>query len=207
MKTINVNVYKFSELSEKAKEKAMDNYRKYFEYFLGDENKATLDAFLKIFYFVKVTDYEYGLDRNNIDYKITIDDEIRDLQGLRLYKWLWNNFQNLIYKGKYYSTQGYYDKENKYHYKSNYSKVIKENSCILTGYCMDDHILSPIYEFLDYKNDKKHNEMTIDDLISDCLHSWLFACRDDVEYRYSDECIMEELENDGECFDENGDRI
>lgn len=58
MKTI--NVYQFNELSEEAKEKAVQQYRSSgFEYAWQDESRDSLKAFCDLFN-VKVTDYSIG---------------------------------------------------------------------------------------------------------------------------------------------------
>lgn len=46
MKTIQINLYKFSELSETAKQTAIENYRNtHNDYFWADENRETLSKF------------------------------------------------------------------------------------------------------------------------------------------------------------------
>jgi hypothetical protein len=58
MKTI--NTYSFSELSDKAKDKALEDYRSHgFEYAWQDENMDSLKSFCDLFG-VKITDYQIG---------------------------------------------------------------------------------------------------------------------------------------------------
>jgi len=38
----------------------------------------------------------------------------------------------------------------------------------------------------------------------DCLHNWLFGCRDDYEYQLSDESIIENIQANEYEFDEDG---
>lgn len=58
MKTI--TTYSFSELSEEAKSRALDDYRSSgFEYAWQDENRHSLSAFC-VFFGVKVTDWSIG---------------------------------------------------------------------------------------------------------------------------------------------------
>ena len=163
-----------------------------------NENEDTLKAFENIFP-IKVGDWEYGY-RNFINFKMTVDyEEIENMTGIRLLKYLWNNYRRDIYNGKYYSTSGHYDEQGKYHYKKRYSKITLEHSCVLTGYCMDDEILQPIYDFM-----QKPDNRTFYDLINDCLHNWIFACNQELEYQNSDEAIIETIQANEYDFLENG---
>jgi hypothetical protein len=196
-RTICKTVYKFDELSDKAKEKALEWARTSLDYGRSDENADTLKAFCDIFP-VKVKSWEYGWG-TNISYSLTCDDEVENLSGIRLAKYIWNNYKADIYKGKYYSTKGQYI-DGKYTYKYRHSKIILEASCALTGYCIDEDILQPIYDFL--KNPKAG--VTFAELIDDCLHAWLKACEDDYEAYYSDESLADHITANEYEFYEDG---
>lgn len=114
-----------------------------------------------------------------------MDDGIETLSGQRLATYLWNNYRHQPYKGKYYS---------KYP-KSRYSRVILDNSCVLTGFYIDDSILAPMYEHMD----KPNGSQTFRELIDLCLDSYFKACRDDYNHSQSEECFVKDAEaNDWE---------
>lgn len=199
MRSIQVNVYNINELSEKAKQKAYLSWCSTIDYPWSNENENTLYAFENIFP-IKVTHWEYDEARGYIKFRFTDDDTIANLSGIRLMKYLYNNYFNHLYKGRYYSL--WRKKENSTGHKcppkliSRYSKIILDNCCPLTGYCVDDAILEPIYEFL-----KRPYDITFEGLMKKCLDSWITACVEDYAYCYSMEYFIEEaLVNDYEYF-------
>lgn len=198
MKEVTIKVYPINELDQPQQEKAFYNWLESDDYTWNAENKDTLEKFSDIFP-IKVKKYEYGY-QNFIDWNFTESEEIENLSGIRLMKYIYNNYFQYIFKGKYYSTKGHYDENNKYHYKHRYSKIIFENCCPLTGYCMDDDILEPIYKFL--KNPEKH--ITFYHLLSDCLYSWVHACQNDYEHSTSKEFFIEECQANERLFYSDG---
>lgn len=198
MRTATIEVYKIDELSESAKEKAFNKFCAN-DCYNGDDNRNTLSKFEEVFP-VKVTNYEYGY-HNYINYKFTADDDIENLSGIRLMKHIYNNYFTDLFKGKYFSKGKYINDQ--YTYKYRHSKVMFENCCVLTGYCIDDDILEPIYKFL--KKPEEHIIFT--DLMYDCLQSWIYACNADYEAYYSMESFEDiarineyEYTEDGEMF-------
>jgi hypothetical protein len=188
-------LYKFDELSETAKEKAFEEWLKYAEYFFANDNAESLKKFCEIFP-VKVKDWEYGY-RYDISARFDIDPNAEELTGIRLQKYLWNNYGSLIYQGKYYSKGQY--KDGKYTYKQRRSKVLKQTDCVLSGYWIDYELLKPIYTFLDGRNPTG----TFEDLLQDCLNSWLIACQKDYEHFFSYDNFQEEMiETDNEFTEE-----
>jgi hypothetical protein len=188
-------IYTFDELSETAKEKAFEEWLKYAEYFFADDNAESLKKFCEIFP-VKVKDWKYGY-RYDISASFDIDPNAEELTGVRLQKYLWNNYGSLIYQGKYYSKGQY--KDGKYTYKQRRSKVLKQKDCVLSGYWIDHELLTPIYTFLDSRNPSG----TFEDLLQDCLNSWLIACQKDYEHSFSYEYFQEEMtETDNEYTEE-----
>ena len=73
-------------------------------------------------------------------------------------------------------------------------------NCPFTGYCMDETLLDPIRAFLEYPSPNTDYQM----LMSDCLHKWLYACRDDYEHWLSPEAIKEDIEANEHEFTEDG---
>ncbi len=98
-----------------------------------------------------------------------------------------------LFKPKTYYLNGNFKKQRK-------SRVFTDNSCVLTGYCADEDILKPIYDFL--KSPDK--DTTLYDLMDKCLDNFFKSCRDDMEYQCSEECFKEScVANDYEFY-ENG---
>jgi hypothetical protein len=181
MRTITREVFTVKELLESAKEKAHYNYCSNDSYAWAGENEAVLKEFTKIFP-VSITKWEYGY-QNFICFRFTDDEDIENLSGIRLLKYLYNNYYSRLFKGKYFYKSNYANGQHKYRH----SRIIMDNCCVLTGYCIDDDILEPIYKFL--KNPCKH--ITFNDLLDDCLQSWVIACSKDYEAYYDIEHFEE----------------
>ena len=194
MKTI--NVYEFNELNDAAKEHALSKYQSSNDYPWNDENSDVLNAFEKIFP-IKVTDYEYGY-RNDISFEFTGHGEIEGMAGIRLMKYIYNNFYNEFTQGKYYSTQGYYDENKKYHYKFKHSKIQRNNH--LTGYYIEEDILKPIIDFLKEPNDN----IDFNDLMNSCLYAWVHACDNDYQNTLTMEYYEEHAMANEYEFNEDG---
>lgn len=204
-RTIRTKVYKFDELSEAAQQKAVDNCRSMFaedSAFSYDEAYETVKEFHDIFGTKEGRnswlDINFG----------SIEDNVLELKGLRLRKYIWNNYKCRLFSGKYYSTVGRYDANGKYHYKSRKSRVIIEHSCELTGVCWDEFLLQPIYEFLDWKLRPDYNSyMDFEALVNDCFDSLRKALEAEEEYRCSDEYVREEIIANEYEFTKDGNRF
>ena len=208
MKTIEIKLYKFSELSEDAKEIALDDYRSG-----GDEDCSYF--YDEAYETVKKFNSLFGINegsRSWLDFSTSyFDDTILELKGLRLRKYIINNFSHGLYKGKYFSLWSKKDVSFKHHkngypvLKTRYSKVMLENCCVLTGVCYDNSMLKPIYEFLDWNLRPDYNSyMDFETLIGDCFHNLNSDLESEVEYRNSDEAIIETIEANEYDFTEEG---
>lgn len=185
-----IEVYEFYELDEQTQEKILNKFRDDpYRYAWDSENRDTLNAFEKVFP-IKIKYWSYGGRGEGVNFEMTCDDEIENMTGLRLRTYLINNFYDDIFKRKLYW---------KNFTKKRASKLFRENSCVLTGYCMDDNILDPVYKFI-----KKPNGDNFYDLMNDCLQGWVYSCSRDQEYAYSDESIKEDIEANDYRFDANG---
>jgi hypothetical protein len=185
MRTIEQTIYRFAELSDNAKEKAINNY--YGDgvgYAWEGENLDSLKEFYNVFSSLVQSGH-----RNWTDVRIAGDDAIMELSGIRAATYLWNNYKRDLYKPKFYWKGG----------KTRRSKIQVETSCVLTGFCMDDYVLSPIYEFI-----SKPDRRTIDDLMRECVESWLIACERDYEYQQTAEYFEEMAEANDWEFTEYG---
>jgi len=215
MKTIELKIYSFSELSEEAQQKAISNYRNNGIdcQYIYDEAYQTIKKANELF------NIKEGRNSWLVFSLSHIDDNIMNLKGLRLRKYLINNFE--LYKGKFYAAIGdnriinhpcikvhKYDMNKGARVSSSnfyYSRIQKENSCILTGVCYDDSFLGPMYDFInDYRNFPSANYQTFEDIIQYCFDSLKKDLESEEEYRNSDEAIKEEIEANEYEFTEDG---
>ena len=200
MREVTMKVYSVEELSERALDRAYYDWCSDSDYPLGKENLKTLLEFEKIFP-VEVTDWQYGGSYKYVRFHMTCEDEVADLEGFRLAKYIWNNYRYSIYKGKYYSKGKYVG--GKYQYVSRHSKIILEKGCPLTGYYLDYDILKPIWDFLD----NPRPNITFEDLMEECLENWLEACENDFNDYYSKETFIEIAKVNEWEFYEDGSRF
>lgn len=201
MRTIKLKIYSFRELSEEAKETAIDNYvkGKIFDLhvsFLQDEVNDTANAFMRQFP-VKIS---YHCRRMFTNMEFYGDIWIEDLKGLRLRTYILNNFGEILYKPRFIYT-GIIGQPG---IQTGYSKIQKDNTCVLTGACWDDSLLEPIYEFIEKYDDRRYGDTTFDDLIRGCGENLLYTYNREVEYRQSDEYIRETLTESDYEFLEDG---
>lgn len=152
------DIYTFNELTEEGKQSAIDNWRNMGDdWAWGDENRQSLDTF-ESEWPVKVTGWEYSLcSHSYINYEMEyIDyDEVLEFTGIRLMKWIVNNYSDVLWSGHWVS--------GKYYPKERHSRITMD-PYMPTGYCMDNDIRQPIYDFLKAPS----NHTTIEDILYDC---------------------------------------
>jgi len=210
MKTITVNLYQFSELSEEAKENAINYFQnKEGDFFwITDEAGNSFEKFADIF---NITNWAIDYCepyRNN--YRINLDDDIKNLSGQRLATYIYNNYKKDLFKKKYLkSFNGHKKHKNIVNYTakttgnkycSYYSPLKIDNSCVLTGVCYDDDLLTPIYDFINKPNDR----IDFETLLNDCIYNLCHSVASEIEYQYTKECIKENIENNNYEFTEDG---
>jgi len=211
MKTIRTKVYQFNELTEQAKQKAINDFRNNgidIDY-IYDEAQNSVKEFHDIF------GTKEG-DRSWLDVKTGhIEDNIIELTGLRLRTYIINNFGNRLYKGKYFSLWSKTEVSYKYHkegfpvLKSRYSKVIFDNCCPLTGVCYDNSLLQPIYDLIENYREKAdyYSYMTFETLMNDCFESLEKDIEAECESIQTDEYIAEQIEANEYDFTKDGKRF
>lgn len=209
MRTVRTKVYKFNELSEQAKQKAIDTFRSnnngvnFYAEDICNSAKKVIELFnLK-------TGNEYSDIRTS-----HIDDNILQLSGVRLYKYIINNYYSDLFTPAYIKTiyKEWHCKlficklktgrdGNKY--TQVYSKTKKDNSCVLTGVCYDMDILEPIYKFLE----KPSKGTTFEDLMNEIGNAISKTYSDNDEWVNSDEFITETIESNDYEFTQDGRRF
>ena len=201
MRTVRTKVYQFNELSEEAKQKAIEQYRNndhYHQHYF-DEIIDSVKAVCELF--------NLKTGREWSDIRIShIDDNIIELKGIRLYKYIVNNYWNSLYKRKYLGSIGnnkvikhrmsktnFYDMNKGAIVNSSnfiYSNIRFDNSCVLTGVCYDNDILQPVYDFLK----RPDLSLTFEDLIQDIESAILKTFNNTEKWLNSDEFITDEIE-------------
>lgn len=213
MRTLQTTVFKFSELSDTAKEKAISDFDPDPDY-VYTEAMASAKAFCDLFP-VRITNYSLGLNNSYIDSRFTGDDgDIANLSGQRLATYIWNNYRYLIWKGKYYgklvntNPDGSSIEVSKDHpaglrHVKRYSRCqIESSQCPFTGVVYDAVLLDPIHKFL-----KSPDGTTFEDLLESCLSGLASSVQSEIEYRYSSEAITEDIEANEYEFTETGEMI
>ena len=220
MRTQEITIFSFEELTPEAQQRAIDKYRdNSYDNFCSQEYEDTLKKFINIFP-VKIGDWQ--IDPWSYSYcemESQASDEINNLSGLRLFKYLVNNFAGTLYKRKYLGSLKTQDQPHAAHrmiknreisggpnkgkfYASVYSNCHTEKSYNLTGVYSDCSILQPLYDFLKTPN----KNTTFADLMEECGNAWAAAFSESIEHEVSDEYISDMLINNDYEFTEEGDR-
>jgi hypothetical protein len=141
-------------------------------YVWGNENVDSLKAFCDYFNLsgmdCRISPCSYSYASATIQ-----DDDIANLSGVRLFKYIGHNFP-----------------------------IDLSGGCPFTGYCFDENLLDNIREFM-----KKPDSRTFQELINDCLDSWVKAYVSDLEYTYTDEALRDTCEANEWYFTESGEII
>lgn len=186
-KTIRTKVYAFNELNDEAKETAINQYRarggddgNYYASEITDSVQAMCNAL----------DLKTGRTYADV-YPSNYWDNADGLSGVRLYKWVINNYGDVLFKPKYLK---YVDG------KARYSRCQTDNCCVLTGVCYDDDILKPVYDFLSQPEKNYSADMLCTDIGSEIEKAY-----DDAhEYVNSDNYIIEMFEANDYLFTKEG---
>jgi len=204
MRTEAINIYKFSELSEQAKQKAIEWYRSDLDTsYIYNEALESVKAFLNLLPISESRNNWLKPDFNSLD------DVILNLHGLRLRTWIMNNIYDSICKPTFKkSIEGAHPhrltKVNRY---SNgnvtshvYSSFKRDYECHLTGICYDIILLQPIIDHIK----TPHPSVTFEDLINMCFTSLEKDLKSEETAMYEDANCIEMLEANAYEFTENG---
>ena len=163
MKKIEITVYAFSELSDKAKEHAISKLE-YYD-FWGDYRRASYNAAKEIY-------SRFG-------------DIEQEISGRRLYVWIVNNVLPDLTGRKLYEKSYSYYTTRRAGKGQRLSHIFKDiDACHLTGYCADWSFLEPIFLFLQ-KPDKYTSNVDLAE--TDLNNIWEIEAQSDYEQYYSDE--------------------
>ncbi|KGN81948.1 hypothetical protein HW49_03470 [Porphyromonadaceae bacterium COT-184 OH4590] len=183
--TITFNVYQIHELTVEAKENAYNHWLNQFNYIWDYENRKTLEQFEQIFN-IKANKWSYDTDSYYYRFTSYYSKKEDNLKGIRLLKYLVNNYWTYLFVPKTIWNRSYKKKRN--------SRVFVTDDCVLTGYYMDYEILRPLYDFM-----KAPDNTTLYGLMNKCLDNFFNACKDDMAYMVSEEAFEDDcLENNSE---------
>ena len=191
MRQIAISIYDYNELSEESKNNAYSYWLEHI-FFFDDEYKESLNKFCDIF---SLKGVEYGFDEYNYYINCSTlsryDNTLKDIKGLKLYKYLWNYYFDDLYGYRYYwsHTIGCF--------KNRRSRILinKDNSCVLTGSCWDYYLVKPLHDFMEHYSNEKYENTTLKELLSQCLHDFIEAMQKDYEYSISKEAFEEDINN------------
>ena len=204
-------VYNYNELSDKAKEVA---YQEWYDrqcnigYVWGDEFVSAINEFAKLFN-LKIKDYSLSAySYSYIDFEIKDNyycnvEDIENLSGIRLYKYIYNILVNEWVKpdSKFYvnkngkhikyindCSQKVYEKNGKVRYSNIFPEDGRElyYSCPLTGSFADDFYYSVIVDFMKHPYD-----ITFKELLEDAFKALVKDYQADEENFFSREYFEE----------------
>lgn len=199
MRTVRTKVYKFNELTEDAKQKAIQHRREHFDNsYIYEDARATVNAFNEIF-------NTQTSNRSFLEVRTGhMEDDILNLSGLRARTYLYNNYFTELYQGKYYNVKANHPLKHRRVKSTTYkngnthnayrSAITLENSCVLTGMCYDENMLEPLYKFMEKYDHKQDQHTTLEDLFTECFETLRITLEREEEYLNSDAHITEELE-------------
>ena len=192
MRTVEVKIYEYKELPEKAKERALGKYN-YLEPEIGAW--GVIHEFEKYFRLkVESRDLEryFKIRFDNDDY-----DDICSLEGERLYKYIQNNFYDTLFEKKAYRIV----RDRMYIGKKRISKIMyEETECPFTGLWLDSFLLEPIREFMK----KIEYGITFEELMERSVSNLVSGYKEYMEYLESEEHFAEDCEANGYEFYEDG---
>lgn len=203
-RTIRTKVYQFNELTEQAKQKAIEWYR-------NDNNDASLysdEIIASIKAVAELFDLKFGREYTDIRTS-HINDNILQLQGVRLYKYLVNNYNNILFAAKKYYFCRRPDGSKIFNCVGQNSGCYVSKcqfeiaSCPLTGVCYDMDILQPVYDFIK----KPDTTTTFEDLTNEIESAISKTFNDTDEWVNSDTYITEQIKANEYEFTVEGKRF
>jgi len=216
MRTIEVKILKFNELSEDSKNKVIkewQNDQNNFDYVFNEAEKP-LDKYCDLFN-VNYRNIDF-LEPYRNQYKINIEETILSLSGPRLMAYLWNNYGKDIVKPKFIGSlkTNEYIKHNRIksplqpnklgnRFNPYYSGCQFEYSCPLSGTWIDNLLLDCFFNVMTGKD----LNSTFEDLINEGINNLCKGLQKEYEYQTSEQAIIEIIEANDYEFTEEGQLI
>ena len=174
MRTIEIPIYNYSDLLLPENKNVLDNIVENWDenyFYIWDESHNSVKSFHNYFGFSSEG------NRSWLDFNLNCDDEVEELKGESLKKYLEENFS--------------------------VSTIF--SSCPFTGVYYDEILLTPFRDFLLNQNKYENFENTnLKDLFNDAFYNLTKCIEDEIDYRNSEESILETIESNDYEFYENG---
>jgi len=191
MRTIEVKLLTYNELSQKAKEKALKDYQCSAEYFWLNEGLETIKKGLSLFdYYLK--DYSIDLINGYSNIKLEshhYENAVEELTGLRLAKYIYNTYYWNIYKLLEFRKGS----------KVRRSRIMVSRVYEYTGYCADEIFLDEVHRFIERPDSRNFIE-----LMMDCCGAVISDMCKDYTYQLSEEYFREHCYGNHYEFYEDG---
>jgi hypothetical protein len=144
MRTKTLNIYTYEELTPEAREKACEQYRQAgMDYHWSDEWRDSLKGFSDTFP-IRLRTWEVSThSHTSFNFGMT-NDNIEDVKGVRLYKYLQNNYN---------------------------MKDLLSGNCPFTGYCGDESFLAPLQAFMKKPDNRTFREL-MNDCLENGFSDW-----------------------------------
>lgn len=194
MRTETIKIYKFNELPEESKQKAIEKYR-IESGRLGDYPwvREIVDSFRAVFGFSGIHIKNYSIGDYNSYVEFDMDDGVRQLSGNRARTWLENN----LFSRVRISRNDYMrNRKNYFCYGSAY-RIGKIKPCPFTGYCADEDFIEDLKESID-------SGETLERAYKLLAHKATKLIEAEIESQLTDEYISETLSINDYEFTENG---
>ena len=194
MRTIEVKLFTYDELNQKAKEKALEDYRYSAGYFWFDDAMETIKKGLSLFdYSLK----DYNIDLTNGYSNIKLESEhyenaVEELTGLRLAKYIYNTYYWNIYKLLDFRKGS----------KVRRSRIMVSRVYEYTGYYADEIFLDIVHNFIERPDSRNFIE-----LMMDCCEAVINDMCKDYIYQLSEEYFREYCYGNKFEFYEDGQRV
>ena len=197
MRTIERKIYRYDELSEQAKEVAIESIReKISSAIIESESydyRNTLNKIENIFG-VKVYDWSVNEYNSYFRFEFTHIDEETENEPRLLLRYLNTNVLPCIDNAKrYYSKTAKISRKSRILYTKSYE-------CCLTG-CWCDYAVD---NALNNIKQSVKNKVNAREFVNSILEGFFKQWRNDCEYSNSDECIAEDIDANNYEFYENG---
>ena len=201
MREMITKVYNFNELSDEAKEKAIETHRYDFVNGWSYENWKSVKAIANACGLdIITTIYNTGFANFELE-NVNNYNDIIVLRGRRAVAYIYNNWIRPNMNGKYYATPGKWI-DGVYTYTHTRSKCTLEFSCPFTGYYIDDCLIIAYKKFCEcVRINPLFDVGDFVDVLSECVSEFL---QNDYNYSISDENIAELLTANNYEFLENG---
>ena len=197
MRTIERKIFRFDELSEQAKEVAIESIREEISNVRIESDsydyRNTLDKIEDIF---RVKVYDWSVDECNFyfRFKFTNIEEETENEPRLLLRYLNTNVLPCIdNKKRYYSKTAKTSRKSRILYDKSYE-------CCLTGCWCDYAVDNALNNIKQSIKDKINAREFVNSILEGFFKQW----QNDCEYSTSDECIAEEIEANNYEFYENG---